>query len=198
MNIQLIWLSSWKAYHKFITFYNHPMKIWLNCSYHGLYPMNIWKRYDHIPLDHAAVVICLVVKKTYWKIWVKVNGKDDIPYIYKYIYILWKNKSRVPNHQPVMVWHGLTWFCLQMKWWWIFWFNPPKKRYEMGGLNVPTVVGHVSLGSPTNWLGFATEIFNPWLRIALFLSYDFPRPTDPRDLIKSYKIHQGHHIWLII
>ena len=28
-----------------------------------------------------------------------VNGKDDIPYIY----IVEKNKSHVPNHQPVMV-----------------------------------------------------------------------------------------------
>jgi hypothetical protein len=34
------------------------------------------------------------LKKTSWKIWVKVNGKDDIPYM------KWKNNQNVPNHQP--------------------------------------------------------------------------------------------------
>ena len=103
------------------------MKIWLNCSYHGLYPW-ISGKDDHIRLDNAAVVIWLVVKKTYWKIWVRQwEGWHPI-----YIYCGKKIKAMFQTTNQSwsdMVLHG---FACKWNGGEFFGLTPPKKKVWNG------------------------------------------------------------------
>ena len=126
MNIQLIWLSSWKAYHKFITI---PWKYGLTV---------LIMVYIHEYLEKMIIFdwIMLLLSSGWWlkkhiEKYEFVNGKDDIPYIY--IYILWK-KIKAMFQTTNQSWSDMVLHGFACKWngGEFFGLTPPKKKVWNG------------------------------------------------------------------